>query len=348
MPRTIADGQRRRLAPLGGPLASGWRAAIPARAWWRPPARRSARQRRPPGRRAAVTARPITSRSAPAAIASAGVAARAWSCGGRAGGPHPGHDGQQAGRQLLGLAHVGRGAHHPGAAGLHGGGHPLGEDVRRGGRRHWSGWSRPGRPGAPGRLRRPPRASPRRRRAARRRPGEGVQGQVRRPEGAEHPGGPIDGRGDVGHLEVDEDVVALVDEQTATTLGPAALNSSSPTLATPNQGRSSGPAGGRHHVVHVEGQRQAAARRMAGRFQRSATAMGSSFQVVKPGQAVIWRTTRVSSAQRPGPGPGDRRRWPCRPGRRRRRRPAARRRLRRWSRPPPRRSAPPGRAARHS
>ena len=45
------------------------------------------------------------------------------------------------------------------------------------------------------------------------RPDKSVQGEIRDAEGAQHPGGPVDGGGDVGHLEIGEHVVAVVDER---------------------------------------------------------------------------------------------------------------------------------------
>ena len=83
------------------------------------------------GSAAWVTARPMTSRSAPVAIAAsrrggAGLVVRVG-----AGRADAGHDRDEAGPELLGLADVGRGAHDAAAAGLERRLHALGEDVRR-------------------------------------------------------------------------------------------------------------------------------------------------------------------------------------------------------------------------
>ena len=166
------------------------------------------------------------------------MAARAWSMrSGRPSGRMPGTTASIRGASCLASAHVGGGAHHPVAAASTAAatrlprmcGGASASLVRIG--------DRQGRRGRPARPCSRPRPSPRRRRAAsRRRRRRARSGSARR--GRRAPGGPADGGRDVVQLQVEEHLAAVVDQRLDDRSGPVALNSSRPTLATPNQGRS--------------------------------------------------------------------------------------------------------------
>ena len=190
------------------------------------------------GRRAAVTPRPSTRRSAPAAAASPGLATRAWSSAGDPAGRTPGQRMTASGCAASGPRRVQRRADQAGAARRDGHGDPLVEDVGPAVADRSSARSRPSVTGGGWPAVAAPCSKPS---TAARTITIAAGGVGRQVPGAGRPddgGGPAHGGRDVVQLEVGEHVEALAPDRARWRRGRRRVNSCSPTLATPNHGRS--------------------------------------------------------------------------------------------------------------